>query len=528
MLSAQTSILSQAEATEHGAMSQSASGASGTASFLRTPWERFDEHGARSHGVTAVLEAGLAWEKAAASVSVINGRLSAERAESLSEGAPGEAYASGEPYRACALSLVFHARSPLVPTLRGDVRLFEVPGRQERWYGGGADLTPCYLFEEDARDFHRFWRNMCREVMEAEEAAPERCGDIAYAEMKRACDDYFYIPARKEHRGVGGIFFDRIPTSVPWATHEIAERLLRRVADGMLAAYLPIVARRQGLPVTAAMREWQLQRRGRYVEFNLLYDRGVRFGLSQLEKVMVSAPPLVAWPYRGPGSAEPEAADLELLQVLRAPRDWGFDVGQEGELSEFLGDGEAEGGDHVRVRGVLPRKLVVSQRLRMRGIGVLVLEESVLSTAEERSWRILCHHRSASKATYADRWDMLVGGIPHPGEPSGDAAARELHEELGIDRAAMLGDLRPLGIVAEVSTVVRVRVELFGCIVPTGTRPVPLDGEATEVEWRTVGEVREELADETRRGRWVDSGVQTWETLEAAGGPALLVQLASG
>ena len=201
---------------------------------------------------------------------------------------------------------MLHARSPHVPTLRGDVRYFHVAARD--WYGGGLDLTPSYVESEDCAHFHGVLAALC----EAHGPAG------TYKAMKRACDEYFYLPARAEHRGVGGVFFDDLEEE--WAP-AFAEALMRAALDPK-GPYMPLVARRQPLAHTPAQKEWQLLRRGRYIEFNLLYDRGVRFGLSpeSVERVLVSSPPYAAWKYR----AEPAAgtAEANTLKVLRCPHEW--------------------------------------------------------------------------------------------------------------------------------------------------------------------------------------------------------------
>lgn len=201
---------------------------------------------------------------------------------------------------------MLHARSPHVPTLRGDVRYFHVAARD--WYGGGLDLTPSYVESEDCAHFHGALAALC--------AAHGPAG--TYEAMKRACDEYFYLPARAEHRGVGGVFFDDLEEE--WAP-AFAEALMRAALDPK-GPYMPLVARRQPLAHTPAQKEWQLLRRGRYIEFNLLYDRGVRFGLSpeSVERVLVSSPPYAAWKYR----AEPAAgtAEANTLEVLRRPHEW--------------------------------------------------------------------------------------------------------------------------------------------------------------------------------------------------------------
>ncbi|KAL0025908.1 hypothetical protein WJX77_002191 [Trebouxia sp. C0004] len=236
-------------------------------------------------GVTAVMQDGCLLEKGAVNISLVQG---------------------GQSYSAAALSLVFHPANPFVPTLRADVRLFQVEGQS--WYGGGCDLTPAYLFEEDARQFHKFWKATC----------DKHHADL-YPKYKAWCDDYFYIPARQEHRGIGGIFFDDLEAKD--APFDVSQ-FVKDVAEGMLSSWRDIATKRQATPFSDEQRQWQLLRRGRYLEFNLLYDRGVKFGLSggRLESIMVSAPPLIAWRY----NVVPEAgsAEAELIAVLQKPVDW--------------------------------------------------------------------------------------------------------------------------------------------------------------------------------------------------------------
>jgi len=192
------------------------------------------------------------------------------------------------------------------------------------WFGGGADLTPSYLFEQDARDFHTFYKTIC-----------DKYSNTLYEESKAACDKYFYIPARKEHRGTGGIFFDDLESfqinkgdqtenmgDPEEADTDAVFSFVRDVAEGFMPSYLPIANLRRTLAYGEAERQWQLLRRGRYLEFNLLYDRGVRFGLDggRIESIMVSAPPLVAWKY----NVVPEqgSREAELLKVLQKPQSW--------------------------------------------------------------------------------------------------------------------------------------------------------------------------------------------------------------
>jgi len=196
----------------------------------------------------------------------------------------------------------------MVPTFRADVRHFELEGG-DGWYGGGADLTPYYVYDEDAVDFHSYYKDVC-----------DAHDDTAYARYKKWCDDYFFIPARKEHRGVGGLFFDDLITLENGAD---PLPFVKQVGEGFMPSYLHIAEKRSKEAFTEAQRQWQLVRRGRYLEFNLLYDRGVRFGLDgqgRTESVMVSAPPLIAWKYQV--TTEPGSEEERLVEILRHPKEW--------------------------------------------------------------------------------------------------------------------------------------------------------------------------------------------------------------
>lgn len=244
-----------------------------------------------------MLEEGEVLEKAGVNASEVFGELSPRLAARL----PG----GGGEFAAAGLSVVVHPRSPLVPTAHMNVRFLSRGG--SGWFGGGADLTPSYLFPEDCAHFHRVLAVTC------ERHLPGR-----HARLKRAADEYFFLPHRGEHRGVGGIFFDDLCGDL--------EGALRFVADlprAFLEAYLPIVERRRGLAWTAAERRWQEVRRGRYVEFNLVQDRGTLFGLEtggRTESVLMSLPPRVRWPYAP--EVEPGSREAALLEVLRTPREW--------------------------------------------------------------------------------------------------------------------------------------------------------------------------------------------------------------
>lgn len=270
------------------------------ARFTHDAWSRQDG----SRGVSRVLQGGDIVEKGGVMTTFAKGILPEQRAAAMT--ARGRKVGPGQAYHAAALSIVLHAKSPLVPTFRSDVRLFVVG--KEGWYGGGSDLTPTYLFEDDARDWHLHWKLVC-----------DRHSADLYARLKPWCDEYFYLPLRREHRGIGGIFFDDLDST------QLAnpEAFVLDVVDNFVPSWSTIVARRRDMEYSEDQIRWQRLRRGRYVEFNLLNDRGVKFGLTAdaIERVLVSAPPLVAWEYQ---SSEPAADSAEgrLLAVLRQPRDW--------------------------------------------------------------------------------------------------------------------------------------------------------------------------------------------------------------
>jgi coproporphyrinogen III oxidase len=265
----------------------------GAGRFGRDRWERPGGGG----GITRVLEGGRLLEKAGVSFSDVGGALS----EPLASRLPG----TGPTFMACGLSVVLHPVSPLVPTTHCNVRF--VARGDRAWFGGGADLTPAYLFDEDAAHFHAALRATC-----------DRHDAAWYPRFKEACDAYFFLSHRGEARGVGGIFFEAPDASLA------AQRSL---AEGLVEAFLPawsaIASRRRDLPFGEREREWQELRRGRYVEFNLLLDRGTAFGLEtggRVESILMSLPPRVRWAYaREPAPGSEEA---QLLEVLRSPRRW--------------------------------------------------------------------------------------------------------------------------------------------------------------------------------------------------------------
>jgi coproporphyrinogen III oxidase len=265
----------------------------GAARFSTDRWERPGGGG----GLSRVLQEGAVLEKAGVNASHVHGVLPRRLAAT--------AGAEVGTFGAAGLSLVVHPRSPMVPTAHMNVRFVARGGAGG--FGGGADLTPFYLFEEDCAHFHRVLRELC------ERHLPGR-----HAELKRAADEYFFLPHRGEHRGVGGIFFDDLD-----ADPDRALALVRELPRAFLDAYLPVVERRRLLPYGEEERRWQEIRRGRYVEFNLVLDRGTLFGLEtggRTESILMSLPPRVRFPYdHRPAPGSREAA---LVEALRAPREW--------------------------------------------------------------------------------------------------------------------------------------------------------------------------------------------------------------
>jgi coproporphyrinogen III oxidase len=218
---------------------------------------------------------------------------------------------AGRAFQAVSLSLIVHPRNPHAPTTHANFRYFQATSEGKApiwWFGGGFDLTPFYGYEEDAIHWHQTAREAC-----------EPFGEGVYPRLKAACDDYFYLPHRQEHRGIGGILFD------DWQEGGEAQALalMQRVGQHLLPAYLPILDRRKNTPSTPAQREFQLARRGRYVEFNLVYDQGTKYGLQsgrRIESVMCSMPPLVRWEY---GVEHPQGSpEAELVERYLTPRDW--------------------------------------------------------------------------------------------------------------------------------------------------------------------------------------------------------------
>jgi coproporphyrinogen III oxidase len=254
-----------------------------------------------------VLEDGRALEKAAVNLSHTVGVALPPAATARRPELAGRAYA------AASVSLIVHPRSPYAPTCHANFRYFEAAGAGSGggsawWFGGGFDLTPCYGFEEDCLHWHRTARDAL---------APFGAG--LYPRFKRACDEYFQLPHRGEPRGIGGIFYDDFDEG----GFERCFSLHRRLGEAFLEAYLPILRRRKATPFGEREREFQLYRRGRYAEFNLIYDRGTRFGLQtggRAESILASLPPLVRWRYDW--HPEPGSPEARLTEQFLRPRDW--------------------------------------------------------------------------------------------------------------------------------------------------------------------------------------------------------------
>ncbi|RDB15936.1 Oxygen-dependent coproporphyrinogen-III oxidase [Hypsizygus marmoreus] len=297
--------------------------------------------------ITSPLETAL--EKAGVNISIVHGMLPPAaikqmRADHTSMPLPDRP--TGLPFFAAGLSLVVHPRNPYAPTVHANYRYFEItepvvesesdkeptsdPKVLAWWFGGGCDLTPSYLFEEDAVHFHTVLKKAC-----------DAHGDQLYPTFKKWCDEYFFLPHRNEARGIGGLFFDdlnegphaRLP-SLNSPSDDAAHRpttpaeifsFIQDLGNSFVPSYLPILEKRHALPYTPRQRRWQLVRRGRYVEFNLVYDRGTKFGLmtpgARIESILMSLPETARWEYQSELGAE-GTEEGKLVEVLKSPREW--------------------------------------------------------------------------------------------------------------------------------------------------------------------------------------------------------------
>ncbi len=275
----------------------------GKAVFSEDKWSRPEGGG----GKTCILENGGVFEKAGVNTSAVHGKLP-ESMQHLFQ-------VQEVDFFACGLSLVLHPENPLAPTVHANWRYFELyePNGTltDSWFGGGQDLTPCYLFEEDAIHFHIICKEVCDTV------APS-----CYPDFKKKCDAYFWNHHRNEARGIGGIFFDYCKPA-PGMSIEKWLQFVILSGNRFLDSYRPIILRRKDLPYNEQQRTWQEIRRGRYVEFNLIHDKGTLFGLKtngRVESILMSLPPRVQWAYNYVPRAGSE--EEKLIHVLKSPREW--------------------------------------------------------------------------------------------------------------------------------------------------------------------------------------------------------------
>ena len=284
---------------------RSTQGVSSAASdvYKRQIWERPEGGGGR----TRVIENGNVFEKGGVNISAVHGKLPHSMQQLFNVGQVD--------FFACGLSLVIHPKNPMVPTVHANWRYFEMYDLKgniiNQWFGGGQDLTPYYLYEEDAKHFH----NICKTACDKHDLE-------FYPLYKKKCDEYFWNSHRNEARGVGGLFFDYLKETQTMKMDDWYKFVVE-VGNSFLDAYVPIVERRKDLPYTKDQRTWQEIRRGRYVEFNLVHDKGTLFGLKtngRIESILMSLPPHVQWVY----NYHPEAGSKEdvLIKTLANPREW--------------------------------------------------------------------------------------------------------------------------------------------------------------------------------------------------------------
>lgn len=275
----------------------------GKAVFKEDLWKRAEGGGGR----TRVIENGAIFEKGGVNISAVHGELpeALRKQFGVKEGN----------FFACGLSLVLHPKNPFVPTVHANWRYFEMYNSNgdivTQWFGGGQDLTPYYLFEEDAIHFHTVCKSAC-----------DQHDKEFYPKYKKVCDEYFWNKHRNEARGLGGLFFDYLKETDEYSIQDRYD-FVTEVGDSFLESYVPIVNRRKGIEYTKKHKNWQEVRRGRYVEFNLVHDRGTLFGLKtngRIESILMSLPPTVQWVYNQ--YPEENSEEAKLLEVLTNPKDW--------------------------------------------------------------------------------------------------------------------------------------------------------------------------------------------------------------
>ena len=275
----------------------------GLAKFEEDIWQRQEGGGGR----TRVIENGAIFEKGGVNISAVHGELPEVLRKQFN--------ADEGTFFACGLSLVLHPINPMIPTVHANWRYFEMydtTGEMvTQWFGGGQDLTPYYLFEEDAIHFHTVCKNVC------DSYSPD-----FYSTFKKNCDDYFWNAHREEARGVGGLFFDYLKSTNCYSIQDRYD-FVTAVGASFLESYLPIVKKRKDISFTISQKDWQEIRRGRYVEFNLVHDRGTLFGLKtngRIESILMSLPPVVQWKYNN--YPEKESEEERLIAVLTNPKEW--------------------------------------------------------------------------------------------------------------------------------------------------------------------------------------------------------------
>ncbi len=273
--------------------------------FVVDAWRKPEGEMLQGDGITQILEGGPVFERAGCGFSHVSGpKLPPSATQHRPE-------LAGAPFEAMGVSLVFHPRNPYVPTVHMNIRMIvaKPEGKEPvSWFGGGMDLTPYYGFEEDAMHFHQ----TCKDVVQP-------YGAELHPRFKKWCDEYFFLKHRNEARGVGGIFYDDFSE----LGFEKGFAMMQDVGNGLLKAYMPLVMKRKDTPYGERERDFQLYRRGRYVEFNLVWDRGTHFGLQsggRTESILLSMPSLVSWSYNRVDA--PDSAEAQLASKLLKPRDW--------------------------------------------------------------------------------------------------------------------------------------------------------------------------------------------------------------
>ncbi|SNR25651.1 coproporphyrinogen oxidase [Maribacter sedimenticola] len=275
----------------------------GKATFQEDIWKRPEGGGGR----TRVIENGAVFEKGGVNISGVHGELpdSMKAYFKVKEGN----------FFACGLSLVLHPKNPMVPTVHANWRYFELYNEQgeivDQWFGGGQDLTPYYLFDEDAKHFHEVCKTAC-----------DKHQPTFYDTYKKRCDEYFWNTHRNEARGIGGLFFDYCKAREDMDMQNWYD-FVTEVGDSFLNSYIPIVIKRKDLEYSQHQRDWQEIRRGRYVEFNLVHDKGTLFGLrtnGRIESILMSLPPHVQWRYDH--QPEKNSEEERLITILKQPKEW--------------------------------------------------------------------------------------------------------------------------------------------------------------------------------------------------------------